>query len=129
MDVLVGRETKIFGELAAALLDRPLPSVERTVARARGALSGSTFPVRLFFRAALFLFEWGTLFLRTGSGRFEHFTRLPSRHKRRYLRLWMGHRRPAVRQIFLFLKLLALAAVYDDRAEAARVGYLPRWLC
>lgn len=129
MDVLVGREKKVFGELVSALLERPLSAPADVESRARATLARATVAVRLFFRLALFLFEWGTLFLRTGSGRFEHFTRLPFKAKRRYVRLWMNHRRASVRQVFFFLKLLVLAAVYDDRAEAARVGYLPRWLC
>src|SRR5262245_53116104 len=128
MGILVGRERKIFGALAAALLEDPAYKTDALVERVRAMLSRSTLAVRVFFRAALFLFEWGTLFLTTGSGRFEHFSRLPWRAKYRYLRLWMKHRSTIVRQVFLFLKLLILAAIYDDRFEAARVGYAPKWL-
>jgi hypothetical protein len=113
MNVLVGRERKILGELAAALMGKPLLACGPALERIRASLSQAPFAVRLFFRLGLFLFEWGTLFLRTGSGRFEHFSRLPWGPKLRYVRLWMNHRRPEVRQTFLFLKLLVLAALFD----------------
>lgn len=129
MRILVGRERAVFGALAAALLEDPAYKTDALVERVRSLLSRSTLAVRVFFRLALFLLEWGTLFLSTGSGRFEHFSRLPWRARCRYLRRWMRHHCAAVRRVFLFLKLLTLAAVYDDRLEARRVGYAPKWLC
>lgn len=128
MQILSGRERAIFGALAEALLDRPAFRADALAEHVRAILASSSPAMRLLFRAALFFLEWGTLFLRTGSGRFEHFSRLPWRARRRYLRLWMGHRLAPVRQLFLFLRLLILAARYDDRASARRVGYAPRWL-
>jgi len=129
MQILIGRERKVFDGLAAALLERTAVSTDDAAARVRSLLSRSTLAVRIFFRLSLFLLEWGTLFLATGSGRFEHFTRLPSKARRRYLRLWTRHKIAAIRHVFLFLKLLTLAAIYDDREEARRVGYAPKWLC
>jgi hypothetical protein len=128
MQVLVGRERAIFGALAAALLDRPAFRSDALAERVRAILASASPALRLLFRAALFLLEWGTLFLRTGSGRFEHFSRLPWRARRRYVRLWMSHRLAPARQLFFFLKLLVLAATYDERAAARRVGYAPRRL-
>ncbi|MBI4564442.1 MAG: hypothetical protein HY716_07105 [Planctomycetes bacterium] len=128
MRVLVGREAKIFAAFADALVGASCIPAERLARRVREMLARSTLTARIFFRAALLLFEWGTLLLRTGSGRFEHFTRLPVRVKARYLHLWMHHKCALVRQVFLFLRLVALAAYYDDREEAGRLGYVPRWL-
>lgn len=127
MNVLAGRERRVFRALAEALLDEPTPT-DLMMARAAAHLSRCTPAIRIFFRAALLLFEWGTLWLVTGSGRFEHFSRLPVPAKRRYARLWMNHKFSLFRQIFLFLRLMVLATFYDDRRESARVGYAPKWL-
>lgn len=129
MNVLSGHERRIFHAFAEALIDRPVPSMELLARRADDLLSRCSGMVRLFFRFSLLLLDWGTLFLRTNSGRFERFSRLPGAARRRYLRLWMNHKISLLRQIFLLHKMVALASYYDDRAEGARLGYAPEWLC
>jgi len=127
--MLTSREQRIFDAFAHVVLepgDLPGRALSLRVAQ---FLDRCTISMRVLFRSALFLLEWGTLFLRTGSGRFEHFSRLPSAAKRRYVRLWMNHKVTIFRQLFALLRMLTLAAYYDDRAESARLGYAPRWMC
>lgn len=126
---LTSRERKVFRELSAIMLEPGAVSHEQMICRAEELLERATGFIRLFFRFSLHSFEWGTFFLKTGSGRFEHFSRLPLRAKQRYLRLWLNHPSAIVRQIANFLKIMVLTSYYDDRKESARIGYAPKWLC
>lgn len=129
MNALSGRERTVFSALAGVLLERPVPQTQEMIARANASLARCSRFMRFFFRFALLAFEWGGVFLTTQTGRFEQFTQLPLRAKRRYARLWMTHKRVLMRQVFLFLKMIVLSSYYDDRTESARVGYAPKWLC
>ncbi|MBI2931371.1 MAG: hypothetical protein HYY16_06945 [Planctomycetes bacterium] len=127
MSALPGRERLILCRLASVLLEDPSLPTERLLAAVNRSLEGASNFMRLLMRVSLLAFDWGAWFLATGDGRFELFSRMPWRAQRRYVRLWMRHKRALFRQIFQFLKLMIIAPYYDDRVRAARVGFDPKW--
>lgn len=115
---MIGRERLIFLKLAEAMLpgERVTPELAD---RARRFLSRTQWVVRIFFRFAFLLFEWGTFLFRT-AGSIEHFCLLSPRGKTRYIRFWTHHKVSAMRQIFFLLRMLVVTTYYDDPNVAAR---------
>lgn len=115
---MIGRERLVFLHLARALLPGETVPPE-IVDRANAFLSSTQLFVRVFFRFALLLFEWGTFLFKT-AGSIDHFCHLTSRGKTRYVRFWMQHKVGLMRQIYAMLRILVLTCFYDDPTVSAR---------
>ncbi len=115
---MVGREEIIFLRLAETLLPRERIT-PRLVERAREYLAGTQVLVRIFFRVALHIFNWGTFFFRT-AGSIEQFCLLSPRGRSRYIRFWVNHKRRIMRHLFQALRILVLSCFYDDRRITSR---------
>jgi hypothetical protein len=127
-----GREKIILAAVADTMLaDEPgwtAASSREMAERADRFLRSCTGSMRWIVRLTLLAFEWGGLFLKTMDNRFEHFVRMPPRARRRYLRLWMNHRIPAIRDAAFLLKVMVYSFAYDPPGRARRFGFAPAWL-
>lgn len=116
---MIGRERLIFLRLAETML--PGKEIRPELAdRARAWLSRAEGVVRLFFRFALLLFDWGTFLFRT-AGSIEHFCHLSPRGRARYIRYWTNHKIGAMRQIFYLLRMLVVTVYYDQPQISSRL--------
>lgn len=115
---MIGRERLVFLHLARAILPGEVvtPAI---VERADAFLASTQGIVRIFYRFALLLFEWGTFLFKT-AGSIDHFCHLTARGKARYLRFWMQHKGGLMRQIFSMLRILVMSSFYDDPGVSAR---------
>lgn len=85
------------------------PSLSRVLQKADDYLANTNRLSRLLFRFSLMFFDWAAFFYY----RFERFSHMDERVRRRYISMWMNHKWAIFRNLFMFLRVVITVPYYD----------------